>query len=444
MGSADLAADKAVKELKAANEKAAEYADKLQELIDGMDVTESGYEQYVQRVTALQDEINGQDPAVKTLMYNSSYLAEKVVGEKTTVLLLTAQLYYDRAETFKSTVATITENSPETEWDALNALYEKSATVSGITVPAIDGNETLETAVGAETVETYLTKRAAHESAVASKLTADIAQAKTEFEQATDRTGRTAALTKIVNEFKPTYDKLPDTLKEDTGYQDFVAEVYQKNLDDVIDSYKEIKSELEALTAQGSEASIESLLSTMRKLSSAYGLYVGYDYWTSNMDNDATKMPWGKTWITALKPTWLEETALAELNQKVTEVTALNRELIKGTVETALGTALKEVIGQAVAELYGKIGSCRIVSEEDGTVTWDFSTLSLDNDAKAALLDRIHGLRFLISKVLPTTIINDIWGNDPKDEMWLFVQINLTQFEAQFETYVAAASAPQA
>ena len=433
--SADLTADKAVGDLKAANAKATEYAEKLQELIDGMDVTEGGYAKYVEAVTALQEEIDTQDPAVKTLMSNRSYLAETTVGEeKSTVLLLTAKLFYERAETFKSTVAAITAASEETAWDALNALYDKNTTVQGIAVPAIKENEVLKTAVGDDTIQTYLTKRNAHETKVAEKLTVDITEAKAKFKQATDREGWTEALTQIVNEFKPVYDKLPDELKESTGYRDFVALVYQKNIEEVTNAYKEVKGELEALIAQGSDASIDELLKTMKKLSSAYALYYGNDYWTSNLDIDTTKMPWGKTWITALKPTWLEEAAQAELNQKVTDLTALNRELIKGTTEKSVATALNDVIKQAVKALYEQIGSCRIVAEEGGAVTWDFSKLSLDDNAKAALLEKIHGIRFLICKVLPSTEGNAIWEGDV--DLKKFATIDLTKYETALAEYL--------
>ncbi len=441
--SADLTADKAVGDLKAANAKATEYAEKLQKFIDEMDVTEGGYVKYVEAVTALQNEIDGQDPAVKTLMSNSSYLAETTVGEeKSTVLLLTAKLYHDRATDFKEKAETITAASEETAWDALNALYDKNTTVQGIAVPAIKENEVLKTAVGDDTIQTYLTKRNAHETQVAEDLAEKIATAKTAFnaEENQNRDGWTAALTQIVNEFKPVYDKLPDELKESTGYRDFVAEVYEKNVDEVTKEYQAVKSELEALIKQGNSASIDDLLGTMKKLSSAYALYYGNDYWTSNLDIDATKMPWGKTWITALKPTWLEEAALARINQKVTALTALNRDLIKGTTEKSVATVLKDVIKQAVKALYEQIGSCRIVAEEGGAVTWDFSKLSLDDNAKAALLEKIHGIRFLICKVLPSTEGNAIWEGDV--DLKKFATIDLTKYETQFAAYLES-TAPQ-
>ncbi len=441
--SADLTADKVVGDLKVANEKAKEYAEKLQKFIDEMDVTEGGYAKYVEAVTALQNEINGQDPAVKTLMSNSSYLAETSYQDKNySVLLLTAELYRARAETFKTTVAEITADSEETAWDELNALYDRSATISGIVVPAIKENEVLKTAVGDDTIQTYLTKRNTHETKLANELKTAIAAAKTTFnaEENQNRDGWTDALTKIVNEFKPVYDKLPAELQENTGYQDFVALVYEKNVDELTKAYKEIKGELEALIAQGSDASIDELLKTMKKLSSAYAWYYGYDYWMSNLDNASTAMEWGKTWITALKPTWLEETAQVELNQKVTDLTALNRELIKGTTEKSVATALKDVIKQAVAALYDQIGSCRSVSEEDGTVTWDFSKLSLGDEETSALLEKIHGIRFMICKVLTTDLFDD-W----EDETLLqFARIDLTKYETALAEYLEGKSAPQA
>ncbi len=435
-----LDAGEEVKELHEMSEKAAEYDAQLQKFIDEMDVTEGGYTQYVADVTALQNKIASEKDGVKTLMSNRSYLAETTYGEKQySLLLLTAELYHERAEAFKSTVAEITADSEETAWDELNALYDKNATVQGIAVPAIKESEILKTAVGDDTIQTYLTKRTEHETKVAQKLAADITEAKAAFKQATDRDGWTAALTKIVNEFKPVYDKLPDELQENTGYQEFVAEVYEKNIDVVTEEYNTIKAELERLTALGGEATIESLLETMKKLSSAYALYYGYDYWTSNLDNASTAMEWGKTWITALKPTWLEETAQAELNQKVTALIALNRELIKGTTEKSVATALKDVIKQAVEALYKQIGSCRIVAEEGGAVTWDFSKLHMNDEETSALLEKIHGIRFLICKVLTTDLFDD-W----EDETLLqFARIDLTKYETALAEYLAS-PAPQA
>ncbi len=425
--SADLVSDKAVKALKDTSAKATEYAEKLQELIDGMDVSEAGYTQYVEKVTALQNEIDGLDPAVKTLMSNNSYLAEKTVGDKTyTVLLLTAELYHNRAEQFKSTVKTIKADSPDTEWDALNALYDKAATVSDIQVPAVKESKVLKTAIGEDTIANYLAKRAAHESKLARELTEQIAAAKTAFEAEENQTrdGWTQGLTKIVKEFKPVYDKLPDQLKEGTGYQEFVKQVYQKNLEEVTKAYNAVKDEVDALIEKGN-ASIDDLLGTMKKLSEANAWGFGYDYWVAN--TDTVIQPWGKTWLTALKPTDLS----ADDQAKVSELNTLNRSFLKGAIAKEILDSYAELIKTEVETLYNTIKDCRIVA--DGKADeWDFDGLAGD---KNEVLEKLHGLRFLICKVLTTDLFNDTLGWD--EAVKQFARNDLTKYEAALGEHLA-------
>ena len=435
-----LALGDTVKNLRAMNEKAAAYDAQVQKFIDEMDVSEDGYEKYVEAVTAMQEKIAAEIDGVKSLMATKSYLAETTVGEgKSTILLLTAELYHERVETFQSKVESIDVNSEEAEWDALNALYEKAATTSGISVPAIKGNKVLEQAVGDATLESYLAKRKTHETQIATELKAEIGKATAAFNEATDREGWTNALTKIVKEFKPVYDKLPDDLKTTTGYQEFVELVYEKNIDEATEEYKTVQSELEELIKQGKEAKIESLLKTMEKLSAAYAWYNGYDYWTSNYPS--TTMAWGKTWVTSLKPTWLEETAQDALNQKVTDLIALNRELIQGETEKSVATALKDVIKQAVQALYEEIGDCMIDGE--GKAEWDFTKFDSESDEdNAALLEQLHGFRFMLYRVLPTAERDAIWGTD--EDLKNFATLNLILYEMYFDEYLAEKAAPQA
>ena len=426
--SADLAADKALNDLKAANEKATEYAVKLQELIDGMDVSEGGYEQYVAKVTALQDEIAGQDPAVTTLMPNGSYLAEKTVDEKkTTVLLLTAELYHERAEQFKAKAQDIGAASSETDWDELNAIYDKSATISDIVVPAVKESAVLKAAVGKEVLDSYLTKRKTHETKLADELIASIATATEEFNapEHQNRDGWTNALTKIVTEFKPVYDKLPEDLKEKTGYQTFVKLVYNKNIKEVLNAYNKVKTDLEALYEEDSVSFEEDLLPILKDLAGAYAWGFGYDYWQTNTIRKV--QPWG-TWVTALKPTDLSE----EEQAKVTELNELNRSFMKGAIATEILNHYNDLTKAEVRALYGQIKNCRIVV--DGKDTWNFETL----ENKEKVLEKIHALRFLTCKVLPGGF-NNSWGEE-ETVYKNFVQLDLTKYEEAFVEYLESTS----
>ena len=421
--SADLVADKALKELKAANEKALGYAERLQEFIDGMDVTEEGYQSYVNDVIALQDEINGQAPAVKTLISNGSYLAEKTYKDKQySVLLLTAQLYYERATEFKAKFTAIAGSSKDSDWDDLNAIYDKPVTVEGIQVPAIKEDSVLKAAVGTDTIDDYLPQRKAHETKLAEELKAEIYTAEAAFDAAKDRTGWTNALTAIVTEFKSVYDKLSEDLKETTGYLAFVKKVYIKNVEELVNVYKGLENEVHALTAQPEGVSIDGILAVMKKVAEANAWGFGYDYWVAN--TATVIQPWGKTWLTALKPTDLS----AEEQAKVNELNTLNRSFLKGNIAQEILESYAELVKTEVETLYSAIKDCRIVV--DGTDQWNFDGLAGDKDE---VLERIHGIRFLICKVLTTDLFND-W----EDETLLqFARIDLTKYETALMGYLA-------
>ncbi len=414
-----LALGETVKELRAMNDKAAEYDAQVQKLIEEMDVTDTGYTQYVAKVTALQEKIASEKDGVKSLMTTKSYLAETTYEQKQySVLLLTAALYHERATEFKTKEQAIQANSSEGEWDELNALYEKSATISDITVPAVKENEVLKAAVGKDTLESYLAKRKEHETELADDLSIEIAAATAEFnaEENQNRNGWTKGLTKIVTDFKPVYDKLPDDLKEKTGYQAFVKLVYNKNIEELLKEYNRVKTRIEELYEEDSVSFEQDLLPILKDLAQAYAWGFGYDYWETNTIEKV--QPWGTTWITSLKPADLSE----EEQTKVSDLNMLNRSLMKGTIATEVLGKYTDLIINEVRDLYTKIGKCRIVGD-DGKDTWNFGTL----ENQEAVLEEVHGVRFLICKVLPTAINDEIGKDDP--DLKKFMQIDITKYE---------------
>ena len=215
----------------------------------------------------------------------------------------------------------------------------------------------------------------------------------------------------------------------------FVTLAERGDIDGVTAEYNTVKSELEALVKQGKDASIESLLKTMKKLSSAYAWYSGYDYWTSNLNRD-TKTEWGVSWVSDLKPTWLAEAEQTALDKKVTALTELDNELIKGETEKTVATALKDVIKQAGQALYDQIGECKIDGE--GGTKWDFTKFDSKSDENnAALLEQLHGFRFMFSRVLPTTEGNAIWDSDADLKNFA---IRFVQYEREFADYIKTLS----
>ncbi len=414
------------------------FAKKLQQYIENVALTEK----YIQAVDALKEEFDAFPANVQTLVSNASFMADATYNNETySKLHVIYELYLARADKFKALLPANDDYTGFESWDAINSLYDNADTSHqydlGVDIPAVKDSAGMKTYIGEARVTAYETARDTHENPLAQELNKKIAASKAKYETATTHDDLTEALTEIVKDFKPAYDKLTaKNQKLVTNYQDYVATIYEKNIDGVTAEYKAVKSELEALVKQGKEATIEKLLQTMKKLSSAYAWYNGYDYWTSNLNRD-TKTEWGVSWVSDLKPTWLAEAEQTALDKKVTALTELDNELIKGETEKTVATALKDVIEKAVKELYDQIGSCRIVSEEDGTVTWNFSTLSLDDSAKAALLERLHGFRFMFSRVLPTTEGNAIWDSDADLKNFA---IRFVQYEREFADYIKTLS----
>ncbi len=425
-----LAVGETVKELREMNAKAADYDAQVQKLIEEMDVSEAGYEQYVAKVTALQKKIASEKDGVKSLMATKSYLAETTADEeKTTVLLLTAELYHARAEEFKTKFAEIKQSGSsdveiDGKWDELNALYEKSATVSDITVPAVNGNKVLINAIGEDLIKEYLAKRDEYETAMANALKAKIETAAETFAAAEGRDDWTDALTEIVTDFKPVYDKLPaDKQANVTGYSKYVKDIYIRNIDGVMAEYKAVQTELEELD-ENEDVTIDELLAAMKKLSLAYAWGYGYDYWETNTIEKV--QPWGTTWITSLKPADLSE----EEQAKISDLNTLNRSLMKGTTATEVLGKYTDLIITEVRALYEQIKDCRTVTEGEDD-RWNFETL----DDQEAVLEKIHGLRFLICKVLPSSI-NDEFEKDP--ELNQFARIDLTKYEEALVEHLKA------
>lgn len=84
-----------------------------------------------------------------------------------------------------------------------------------------------------------------------------------------------------------------------------------------------------------------------------------------------------------------------------------------------------------------------MVKDEAGAVTWNFSKFDTESDdEKAALLEQLHGFRFMFLRVLPPTERNAIWDSDAvlKNFASLFAS-----YESNFAAYLAKkAEGPQA
>ncbi len=416
------------------NETADAFAKKLQPYIENVALTE----EYIPAVDALKEEFDAFPANVQTLVSNASYMADTSYnGETYSKLHVIYELYLARAEAFKALLPEDDDYKGFENWDAINSLYDKADTSHqydlGVDIPAVKDSVGMKTYIGETRITAYETARDTHENPLVLQLIDKIAASKAKYETATTHDDLTEALTEIVKDFKPAYDKLTaKNQKLVTNYQDYVATIYEKNIDEATAEYETVKGELEKLIEQGKEAKIEDLLKTMKKLSAAYALYNGNDFWTSNLYNGTT-MAWGNTWVSDLKPTWLAEAEQTALDKKVTALTELDNELIKGETEKTVATALKDVIKQAGQALYDQIGECKI-DGKDGT-KWDFTKFDTEtDDEKAALLEQLHGFRFMFSRVLPTEEGNAIWDSDADLKNFA---IRFVQYEREFAAYLA-------
>ena len=95
--------------------------------------------------------------------------------------------------------------------------------------------------------------------------------------------------------------------------------------------------------------------------------------------------------------------------------------------------ACDAVIKAAIKDLKEKIWACRSVVEEKEQ--WNFEGL----DGESALLETLHGIRFMLSK-LPTISWSD---DDDATELTTFTN-NLSKWEKALAEYLEGKSAPQA
>lgn len=374
------------------NVKTAEnYTNKIQALAEDMDLTASGRDAYAAKVEELKKEVDELPANVQMFISNISYLADtNYNGAKHPMLWVKHKLYCDRVDAFTTCLPSGDNYESFDKWEELNALYDKQETTAGIDVPAVKDCPEMQDVIGNAHIEKYLEARSTHEIATANALKTQIEGLKAQYQDATGREQLTAALTQIVTEIKPAYDKLPqekqDIVKE--AYWEYVKMIYLKNIKGVTEAYQAVQTKLKGLAEKGESASIDELLTEMKNLAEAYAWESAKEYWTAPMGSNT---PWGN-WVTALKPSDLT----AEEAQKVTALNTLQQDLIGGKGDTAKAIAekLKGVIEKALGELKTKIEACE--KEEE----WDFSQLG-DTDAQKAVLEELHGLRFMILKVLP-------------------------------------------
>lgn len=403
-------------------ETAAAFAERLQPYIDRIVLTAEEREAYIKGVDALKAEFDELPANVQALIPNASFMEDTdYSGQTYSKLHVIYEMYLARATAFQDLLPENDDYMEFETWDEINGLYDKADTSHqwdlGITVPAVKDSDEMKAAVGEDRITAYERARGAHEDKMVQALNEKIAASKEKFKNATGREELLEALKEIVEEIKPSYTSLPaekQALVE--GFMPYLTDVYFKNLDKLSEEYERIKSEIEKLLKDKENKSIENLYKIMKELSSAYAWGFGYDYWEYNTNTAATGCG---SWITTLKPQGIGE----EQQKRINDFNTLNRELIKGDTAKKIATEYKDVIKAAVEKLKGKISDCKKV--EEGKTVCDFSKFNAEE--KKELLETLHALRYMISKVLPGEETNAIWGDD--EELKTFASSLWSGFE---------------
>lgn len=412
------------------------YEERIAELVaQPMDFVTNGGEPnaYYLGILSLHDEVFELSAEVRSLIPNLSYL-EEIEEFSAPALCVTYSLYLARVRMFEGILSKESDlqKLSDEDWDTLKDLYEKADTsyqaLYGIVVPAVGECEDMLAYLG-EKAENYLKEREIYEQRKAEELQAAIHAAAEKFASAqTTREELTDALTEFAKDLKPAYDKLPAEKQAlVTEYQTYLSEVYFKNIAGAKEEYDQVKEKLTELLAQPGQATIGQLLGLMHDLSKAYAWGFGKDYWETNTETDV--MPWGSSWMNSLRPANVS----AEQQQMINDLNAVNRELIRsGETAKSVATVLKQLIHDEVAEKKELLFGCRKVVSGQAD-EWDFSSIEpMEEQAKKELLEELHGLRYLIAKVLPTAEGNAIWDDD---DLKTFAT-NLSKWETAFAAYL--------
>ena len=390
------------------NATATEFAERLQPYIENIVLTDDGKDDYVAAVDALKAEFDKLPANVQTLISNASYMANtSYSGQTYSKLHVIYELYLARVNEFKELLPAGDNYAEFNDWDELNALYDNADNSHnfdlGVIVPAVKDSPEMKAAIGEARITAYINARSEHEEAIAQDLSKKITASAEKYKSATDRQELTDALVEIINDFKPAYDKLSEdkqALVE--NYQDYVKTIYLKNIEGVTKAYNDIKQKLNIdQTPDGSDlTTAEELLNAIKELSYAYAWGAGLDYWSSST---AVIQEWGKTWVSSLKPSTLTD----EEQAKVSDLNTLQRSFIRGNFAAEIATKYAKLIKDEVSKLQTQLSSCKTVLETE--TTWNFETLG---DEKAEVLEKLHGLRFLLKQVIRSDKVTEIWGED--------------------------------
>lgn len=412
------------------NATATEFAERLQPYIENIVLTDEGKEEYVAAVDALKAEFDKLPANVQTLISNASYMANtSYSGQTYSKLHVIYELYLARVNEFKELLPAGDNYAEFNDWDELNALYDNADNSHnfdlGVIVPAVKDSAEMKAAIGEDRITAYIKARSEHEEAIAQDLSEKIKASAAKYQSAETCKELTDALVEIINDFKPTYNKLSEDKRAlVTNYQEYVKTIYLKNIEGVTKAYNDIKQKLNIdQISDGSDlTTADDFLTTIKEFFEAYAWGAGYDCCSSSK---IVITDWG-TWVSSLKPSTLTD----EEQAKVSDLNTLQRSFMQGDLAKEIATKYAELIKSTVSELQTQLSGCKNVSETE--TTWNFETLG---DEKAEVLEKLRVLRLLLQDMLPADEVAKIWGEDAN--LKAFAD-DLKNYETNLETEIKA------
>ena len=382
------------------------YINKLQQLIDHVDLTDAGMAKYESDVRALVDEIAALPEEVQMVVSNKSALDETEFSDKNKYpgLITTQKAWRTRVEDFRNKMAANDDYTQFTaeQWAALDNIYDNEGTITwggilgigekSITIPAVKDCPSMIEAIGEAHIAAYTLAREEYDAKVAQAFLEEFNPIVEAF-AAKDKTSKDdmqAELTKLTKEVLPKYNALASKGLVSSTFDPYALAVCKANLQMITAEYTALNAKFEQLFA--GTPTLEALIPLLNEFSAIYTWQEGCDYWTAS----DTEQAWGTAWIDAIFAA-LQKDAKAELQEAIDALTAARTKYVtESTIRETLGDAITAKL-TTIKELFASyrmpIGKLIIYNKLNSKFGIQDVT-ELEN-----LLQTMRGLRFLLERV---------------------------------------------
>ncbi len=420
------------------------YINKLQQLIDHVDLTDAGMAKYESDVRALVDEIAALPEEVQMVVSNKSALDETEFSDKNKYpgLITTQKAWRTRVEDFRNKMAANDDYTQFTaeQWAALDNIYDNEGTITwggilgigekSITIPAVKDCPSMIEAIGEAHIAAYTLAREEYDAKVAQAFLEEFNPIVEAF-AAKDKTSKDdmqAELTKLTKEVLPKYNALASKGLVSSTFDPYALAVCKANLQMITAEYTALNAKFEQLFA--GTPTLEALIPLLKEYSDLYTWHGGWNYWPTS----AVKADWGDGWLNAVLAT-LQEDAKAELQAADKEATAARAGFaVDGTISTQIRETLGDAITAKLTELKEQLTPCRSKNPLN-IYTYDFTKLGIDDvPALENLLQTMQGLRYMFDKMFSANAKKEFLVDG--SELYTFTTSDLKTFEKELVKHI--------